>query len=400
MLTLKVFRRWHVIFTTIVFVIITFMCIGMVGCDSEDEILPMFIQANPTNGSTIQEDEDIIVTFDMPPEELSVTGGEFSLSDTSVTITGPFTPGTLNIILTWTGGAQALTYTVEPVKQDNGSDDPDKEILIEDLVIGNFYLHGIALDVAGGKMYWSYQPDNIDINEEIRLLFKVDKIRCANLDGSNVQDILTELIDPDEIKLDIAGGKMYWIEGRRQGIWRANLDGSNVQNLVRFEERFITGAEHPRGLALDVAGKKMYWTYAKREKEKIQRANLDGSNVQDLVTRGLESPGDITLDVVGGKMYWIDGQTDKIQRANLDGSNVQDILTGLKGPNEIALDIARKKIFWTEWDRYGIRCANFDGSNVQVLLTGWESAYDIALDIAGKKIYWSELDKIRRANLD
>ena len=65
----------------------------------------------------------------------------------------------------------------------------------------------------------------------------------------------------------------------------------------------------------------MYWTDL--DTKKIQRANLDGSNVQDLVTRtqGLSLPGGIALDIAGGKMYWVDFGTEKIQRANLDGSN-------------------------------------------------------------------------------
>ena len=66
---------------------------------------------------------------------------------------------------------------------------------------------------------------------------------------------------------------------------------------------------------------KMYWTDVATEK--IQRSNLDGSGVEDLVTTGLEeSTVGIALDVAGGKMYWTDGgSTDKIQRSNLDGSS-------------------------------------------------------------------------------
>ena len=37
------------------------------------------------------------------------------------------------------------------------------------------------------------------------------------------------------------------------------------------------------------------------------------------------------------KMYWTDTGTDKIQRANLDGSNVEDILAGLSSLRGIAL---------------------------------------------------------------
>ena len=41
-----------------------------------------------------------------------------------------------------------------------------------------------------------------------------------------------------------------------------------------------------------------------------------------------------------GELYWIDTGTDKIQRANLDGSNIEDIVTtGLQTPTGIALGI-------------------------------------------------------------
>ena len=123
---------------------------------------------------------------------------------------------------------------------------------------------------------------------------------------------------------------MYWAENNLKKLQRANLDGTVVENLV------TTGLSAPYGLVLDVAGGKMYWT--DRGAGKIQRAHLDGSNVEDLVTTGLSSPLGITLDVAGGKMYWADNGTDKIQRANLDGSNVEDLITtGLAAPIFIAL---------------------------------------------------------------
>ena len=49
-----------------------------------------------------------------------------------------------------------------------------------------------------------------------------------------------------------------------------------------------------------MAGGKMYWT--DEETGKIQRANLDGSGVEDLVASGLSNPFGIALDVAGGRM--------------------------------------------------------------------------------------------------
>jgi sugar lactone lactonase YvrE len=93
---------------------------------------------------------------------------------------------------------------------------------------------------------------------------------------------------------------MYWTDSGTGKIQRANLDGSNVQDLV-------TGVRKLSGIALDVDDDKMYWIDDR--KGKIQRANLDGSNVQDLVNQ-LHTAQRIALDVDGGKMYWTTIRTD------------------------------------------------------------------------------------------
>ena len=85
---------------------------GMDGCQSEDEEPVAFTDAIPANGSTIKTDAKIIATFDGTPTGLNVTGGKFSVSGANATITGPFEPGTLTLLLTWDDGAKELTYTV------------------------------------------------------------------------------------------------------------------------------------------------------------------------------------------------------------------------------------------------------------------------------------------------
>ena len=169
----------------------------------------------------------------------------------------------------------------------------------------------------------------------------------------------------------------------------------------------VTSLDNPYGIALDVAGGKVYWTDAGTEK--IQRANLDGSQVEDLVTIGLNNPRGLALDIAGGKMYWTDrtpghdpacqpgrqrggrpgdsgdfrecrlpaatawrwtwaparctgpiATLDRIQRANLDGSDIEDVTDDVGAPYEVALDVAAGKMYWTDLNR-GIQRANLDG---------------------------------------
>ena len=200
------------------------------------------------------------------------------------------------------------------------------------------------------------------------------------------------------LPLNTTAQKMYWLDEESNKIQRASLDGSNIEDLV------TTGLETPEAIALDVAGGKMYWT--DNGTTKIQRANLDGSNVEDLVTdaNGLVETESIALDVAGGKMYWIDHGRDKIQRANLDGSNIEDLVTtGLVGSWGIVLDLVGGKMYWTDVSTDKIQRANLDGSNIEDLVTTeLDTPIGIDLDIAGGKMYWVDRgrDKIQRANLD
>ena len=225
---------------------------------------------------------------------------------------------------------------------------------------------------------------------------ETNKIQRANLDGTNVQDILTGFGRPTGITLDISRGKIYWTDSDRAGgygILRMNLDGTNVETLV-VGEPFV-GEQ----MALDISGGKMYWAATLN---KIKRANLDGTNVEDLVV-GQEYPRGIALDLSRGKMYWTDRGTGKIQRANLDGSNIEALLTGLDNPHYVALDFNSGKLYWTSLDAGGrIQRANFDGSNLEDIVIGLDYPIGIALDSLNGKMYWVERgsDRIQRANLD
>ena len=145
-----------------------------------------------------------------------------------------------------------------------------------------------------------------------------------------MEDLVTGLQTPLGLALDAAAGKLYWTDSGADKIQRTELDGTEVEDLV------TSGLQIPRGLAVDAAGGKLYWS--DNGSDKIQRSNLDGSDVEDLVTTGLGTPRGLALDPAAGKLYWADSSTDRIQRANLDGTEVEDLVTeGLRSPRGLAL---------------------------------------------------------------
>ncbi|MCH8148121.1 MAG: hypothetical protein IH987_09045 [Planctomycetes bacterium] len=223
---------------------------------------------------------------------------------------------------------------------------------------------GLALDLVAGKMYWT---------EASPADFMISR---ANLDGTNVELLVTGLDHPSGITLDVVGGKMYWTDIGTGKIQRGNLNGSSVEDLLTIGAVFT-----PVDIALDVSGNKIYWTESTLADFMIQRADLDGSNVELLVT-DLVNPSGIALDVAAGKMYWTDLGTGKIQRANLDGSGVEDLVTtSVIEPVRIALDLQAGKIYWTEASPadFMISRAELDGTGVEFLITGLTSPSGIDL---------------------
>ena len=257
------------------------------------------------------------------------------------------------------GGAARMYWTGHDVRMVRRADVDGSNI--QDLVATGAYSAGLALDLAAGKMYWT------DVG--------TGRINRADLDGSNTQHLITtEVGSINWLALDVPGGKMYWTDWTTDKIQRANLDGSGIEDLV------TTGLTAPHGLALDPAAGKMYWT--DNGAARIQRADLDGSGIENLVTAGLGVPRGLALDVAAGKMYWTDAGTHKIQRANLDGSNVEDLVTsGVNAPHGLALDPVRGWMYWTDLSTNKIQRANLDGSNVEDLVTsGLSRPWGLALD--------------------
>ena len=243
--------------------------------------------------------------------------------------------------------------------------------------------------VEEGKIYWTHPESGI---------------HRSSLDGSNVEQlVIPDLRRPDKIALDIAGGKMYWTEREVVAIHRSDLDGSNTETLIEGDG--YPGWSRVTDLVLDLEAGNIYWTewYSHGDyfSSAYFRANLDGSDIEQFDDFG----GRIALDVTEKKMYWTGGIG--IYRTDLDSSDFENVITGTTLV-DIALNIAGGKIYWADpWDT--IKRADLDGSNVETVITSTSSTgygTDIALDVAGGKIYWTNsayhrvAGTIYRANLD
>jgi len=182
----------------------------------------------------------------------------------------------------------------------------------------SFGPRGVALDVGAGKIYWVCDT--------------ADTIQRANLDGSDIETLHTAQAPAGllGITLDTEAGKMYWGDSSSATISRADLDGSNVEVIVD------SGSLTPYYIEADLVAGHLYWT--DYYYNAIHRANLDGSDHVTLIDTYPERPVGIALDVPGGKVYW-SLYSGSVQRANLNGSDVEDVVTDLPVAWAVELDL-------------------------------------------------------------
>ena len=204
-------------------------------------------------------------------------------------------------------------------------------------------------------------------------------------------------------RADLKNNKLYTIGYYPHGIYALSITNTTLTKQYITKETIIS----PSGIAVDKIGGKIYWTDALNSK--IQRANMDGTVIEDVVSSGTLEPIGMALDLVNRHIYWTDRLANLIKRANLDGTNVQNIIS-LTGatifPEGIALDVPNKKIYYTAQGQVGVYRANLDGTNIENVFRFLNRGYigdQFALDLENKKIYWSEggvVKGLMRANLD
>jgi sugar lactone lactonase YvrE len=152
---------------------------------------------------------------------------------------------------------------------------------------------GIAVDEADGKLYWTNSQEPPDPGGELDLLQRAD------LGGENLQTLPPALYGlANDVAVDPLAGKLYWsyvnplLDSLYPGsIIRSNLDGSGWEPIV-------SGLVSPQGIALDLAGGKLYFTDLGLESGEgaIYRSNLDGSEKEAIVQK-LRDPHGIALDL-------------------------------------------------------------------------------------------------------
>lgn len=212
---------------------------------------------------------------------------------------------------------------------------------------------GLAWDSANKKIYFSDFEDGSN-----------GKIWRMNEDGSNMEELVSGIVDPYSIAINLKGGKIYWADDDGN-ISRANLDGSNAETaFIHIDDGMM------RGIAYD-SKKDIIYFYEVND-ENLYAAKSDGTGVSKIVTGAYGYA--IFVDEVNGKLYFEDRNIPAIMQANLDGSGIVKIAdapgTRIHG---MAIDYSNNKFYWADRDKGIIRRANLDGSGMEPFLTNVKS---------------------------
>ena len=225
----------------------------------------------------------------------------------------------------------------------------------------------------------------------------LDECDIADCDGSPWCDDCNDNGVPDECDI-AASAKVYWTDWTTDKIQRSDLDGSNLEDVI------VSGLTTPVGIAVDLLGRKVYW--ADQTQGKIRRANLDGTEIEDIVT-DLDQPQDIALDIAGAKVYWIDHGTDGVFRADMHNlnSNVEPLYQPFPGElHGIALDLVAGMVYWTWQTESKLMRAPMDGAGPveELLLDLPYEIFGVAVDSVNGHMYWSSFpsETIWRGDLD
>lgn len=213
---------------------------------------------------------------------------------------------------------------------------------------------------------------------------------------------------PVAVAVDELNGKLYWTDEATNTIERSNLDGTNVQSVITSAQAGL-----PQGIAVDQARGMIYWTDSQMVGSRILRARTDGTGVQTIIDKDLFLPQEIEVLPLEQRIYWVDTGSNTVNRAALDGTAREQLpFTGRLFLGGLAINFATNELYLsarligaTGLPDIILR-SNLNGTAPQnaVVLAINASPLGVAVDQASQFAFWIEkngsfLNDVRRAPL-
>ncbi|XP_015752720.1 PREDICTED: low-density lipoprotein receptor-related protein 4-like [Acropora digitifera] len=120
----------------------------------------------------------------------------------------------------------------------------------------------------------------------------------------------------------------------------------------------------------------MYWTDWGAN-PKIERAAMDGSARQVIVTGNITWPNGLTIDKATNRLFWVDAKLDKIEVSDLSGGNRQLIMSSTANIHPYGLAMYQNMLYWTDWNTKSVSRFNLSSGHQQIIVTGLQKPMDI-----------------------
>ncbi|XP_062845365.1 low-density lipoprotein receptor-related protein 1B-like [Trichomycterus rosablanca] len=211
------------------------------------------------------------------------------------------------------------------------------------------------------------------------------------------------LRSPGALDYHAASGYIYFADTADALIGRQKVDGTGRETLIK------DGLYNVEGISLDWLGNNLYWiSSGHRSSISVMCVERGMESRKTLLDRGMLHPRAIVVDPIGGWMYWTDWMEDKmnnsrgrIEKAWMDGSHRQILVSsGILWPNGLTLDHSSSTLYWCDAFYKRIEKIHFNGTHRTVLYDGKELNHPFSISHYQNYIFWTDYTNASIYRLD
>ncbi len=231
------------------------------------------------------------------------------------------------------------------------------------------------------------------------------KIWRTGLDGSESVLIHEDPLQIREVRVHQGNRQLYWFGdiGRDFGLIRSDLNGENPEKIIEFAS---VGANDFQDFVIDEGRGHIYSSiFGPSIGATIIRMDLDGSNMQTILSLSAPRASSLAIDPEDGKIYWTvsDGDGKGVYSANLDGTEQTKLTVEPKRYFLLTLDRESDRLYASTFDSVDIRsrieALDVDGGNLVDLIlesdvTPVDSTYrhnvgTLTYNSVNNRLYWT-----------
>ncbi|XP_064458298.1 low-density lipoprotein receptor-related protein 2-like isoform X2 [Ornithodoros turicata] len=215
------------------------------------------------------------------------------------------------------------------------------------------HIHGVDFNFRKNIVYWTERADGT-------LNFMVP-------DNANAKVALRNIHEPFLVAVDWVTSNVYFTDG-----W---VHIQACEDSFKYCTDVVdTTYTLLNSLALAADRGIMFWSVwnkvLAKEHGLIERADLDGSNRNIIVSEKILWPCSVTVDYIHSRVYWSDARKDAIESADFDGHNRETIIShGIHLPFSLAL--FEDWVYWSDWGSgFLLAVDRRTGMDIQVIHRG------------------------------